>query len=352
MILNARALKKYISVEPVTLVRHRVINPFMIESETNSQDIKEKRLSRQYRCFIGLDLSIHNPGVVCRIQSAKNNEVAESSISYHCIYFAKTRIQERSQLYDDHKNSRDELYLHHLKKKPKRELFKCEMDWYIAITDLLMKKLFSVLKSYSLKSREIFAMIENYAFRQTKTSSLTKLAEGACLAKYHLRIRGIRYKLYANNTVKKCWSGYGHATKERMWLAFRTRFPHFADDMEEHFSWSYDDKKEAFRERAGGSKSKSGGSKDNALATKKRKSMLDNPEWSWLNDAKDDDEPNLQKTSKKRKRVGMVVQAKSPPKTDLTIPHPIEDLVDAFGLIATHLWFRYNFDISESVGSG
>jgi len=286
--------------------------------------------SKTNTCLIGLDLSIHNPGIVIRIKQNLSNLPI-----YHFIYFPKSRKQCHSKVYLENR-----VYIHALEAKPPRKKFLYDIDWYQWIVQAMMDSIFFLLTKHHISPQSTHVVIEDYAFRVKKTSSLTKLCEFAALVKKCLRDNKYSFSLLSNSATKKHFGDYGHATKEQMWLAFVRKCPDFAGIFEEHFSWSYDDAKYNFIHR------------------KPRKTTI-NDKKSWMDEDEDgftdtlsssDDEDSGSGSDSKQQQVPMVtanalekstVIRRAPTnkekKKGMNIPHPIEDLDDAFALIATYM---------------
>lgn len=293
---------------------------------------------KKYQCYVGLDLSIHNPGIVCWVFDTDN------VWHVYFIFFAKTDVQEKSGDYVLNHTKHDTVHVHfrHLAKKPKREDFEFDIDWYNELVDLSMNPLFEIIESFSISPSRVKVIIENYAFRCRDTSSLTKLCECAALVKDGLRFRNYKYKLRSNTTVKKWFGGHGHAKKEHMWIAFSQKEPEISKMIQTHFQWNYEEKKEKHMDNLETKKLKRG--------IKKQKLIVLDKEWDFMNESDSDEDGGRggrgRGRGKKRRKLNsfesvkkaeLLKAEKESKEALLKIPHPIEDLVDAYGLISTYL---------------
>jgi Holliday junction resolvasome RuvABC endonuclease subunit len=147
------------------------------------------------------------------------------------------------------------------------------------------------MRQHSVRYSDVIVVIEDYIKQLDHTSRLFQLIEHATIAKLWLIQHKIPFELMNNQTNKKQFGGHGQSTKEQLWLALTAANPPIARAIESHFGWSYATISQRRLQQW---------STRSASAAAKGKSLL-----SCL------------------------------PNTDNAIPSPIQDLVDAFGLVST-----------------
>jgi hypothetical protein len=296
-----------------------------------NESFKEKYSKRKiYTCYVGMDISILCPAVCLRIHTndSKNTSSSASQTHFHFIYFEREDVSEsKADLQLEHTYH---LFFHSLPPQQERRTFRFDMDWYYCLTNSLLEKLHHILESYNLSKQDTRIIIENYAFDVQDTSSLTKLSEFTALIKLNLRNAGYKYTLLSNSTVKKWFGGHGRAFKEHMWLALQESYSIIAKAFQKRFNWNYSEKKQSKMERL-----------QKALLPKPV-IIIKDKEWEWLNYESDvDTRTNREKHRKKQKIDSFETEAqkkyRASKKESLEIPHPIQDLIDALGLIETFI---------------
>lgn len=91
------------------------------------------------------------------------------------------------------------------------------------LTQKLIDSLKEKKKEWKVNDSECLALIENYSFKSELTKAYTCLIELGGIIRNELFKEGIRYYEVSPTSIKKWFSGSGHATKTDMWNCFYRR---------------------------------------------------------------------------------------------------------------------------------
>ena len=300
---------------PICILRRKRKRPLV------SPPISRFLPSADRRWSVGLDMSIHSPGVVCwnlargecHFFYLPTLETHHHLPAVNPMVFQRNMAMESSMLLDRFRDA--DLHRVSIRRLVPAKLSSDAppVARFPGIATVLLNALDEVLDLHpSERSSLVSICLEEYTF-QEDSSSMTGLAELGGVLKTELWQRGYQWRTMSNTTVKSRYGGHGKANKLDLFLASRRRFPFLTACLADYFHWDVEDLANAERY----AKDQREIRKQQMTREKKSKSTIaavaTGVDASWSRAVKQN-----------------VVSEAS-----YTVPHPVEDLVDALGLLWT-----------------